>query len=394
MKKRLFTLFLAVLILSGAAVPAWAEGGGEIALFDPTETTAQIEATLPEELPEAWREAVLAVAKSQLGYTAYRTDEINYNRYLHWAKSGADANAAFAQFCVHYAGVEAKRFPVYDSAELWAAALAKAGTLLTAEYKPAPGDLVFLDLDPANNPQARGEDGKPLVDEAGKPVLIPTADTIGVVSSVGSVLWAIIGGSRVEELQIAQGVVGFAAIPEKPVKEEDEAAEETEAEQEAPKPAEEKQPEAEAEKAPAKGESYTIVSSGTDDPWILDNHILAPKDYVYFTLPDTFAPEQTCLLNGKPLYWNEEEHIFYTMIPRDSEIVVTVQTGERTVLSYSPDVNGDGVLNIADANAIYQMVQNGGDYYTVEQIGVVARLRVDYKNIVDFDTIINLINGV
>ena len=391
MKKRFFTLFLAVLILIGAAVPAWAEGGGEIALFDPTETTAQIEATLPEELPEAWREAVLAVAKSQLGYTAYRTDEINYNRYLHWAKSGADANAAFAQFCVHYAGVEAKRFPVYDSAELWAAALAKAGTLLTAEYKPAPGDLVFLDLDPANNPQARGEDGEPLVDEAGKPVLIPTADTVGVVSSVGSVLWVIIGGSRVEELQITQSVIGFAAIPEKPLKE-DEAAEETDAEREAPKPTEEKQPE--AEEAPAKVESYTIVSSGAGDPWILDNHILAPKDYVFFKLPDTFAPDQTCLLNDQPLYWDADEGIFYTMIPKGSDIVVTVQTGARTVLSYSPDVNGDGVLNIADANAIYQMVQNGGDYYTVDQIGVEARLRVDYKNIVDFDTIINLINGV
>ena len=40
------------------------------------------------------------------------------------------------------------------------------------------------------------------------------------------------------------------------------------------------------------------------------------------------------------------------------------------------------------------MVQNGGSYYTVEQVSIVARLRVDYKNITDFDTIINLINGV
>lgn len=76
------------------------------------------------------------------------------------------------------------------------------------------------------------------------------------------------------------------------------------------------------------------------------------------------------------------------------------------------DINGDGVVNIADANIVYQMVQNGGAYYSYDdgqndgQLDNKHRLMADLAtatddtdnehraSIMDVNAIVNHINGV
>ena len=76
---------------------------------------------------------------------------------------------------------------------------------------------------------------------------------------------------------------------------------------------------------------------------------------------------------------------------------------KRATVAYNGDINDDGVLNIADANVVYQMVLNGGGYYD-SQLDDAARLEADmYKttngqdgraSIADVNKIVNMINGV
>lgn len=63
-------------------------------------------------------------------------------------------------------------------------------------------------------------------------------------------------------------------------------------------------------------------------------------------------------------------------------------------------VNTDGVINIADANAVYQMVIGTGGYYSEEQLGIKGRLEADmdgagekYGSIADVNAIVNIINN-
>ena len=77
-------------------------------------------------------------------------------------------------------------------------------------------------------------------------------------------------------------------------------------------------------------------------------------------------------------------------------------TNPRLTIDYNGDVNGDEVVNIADANVVYQMTIYGGAYYnslTVEQR--LAADMVKYTNqadkrasIEDVHAIVNIINGV
>ena len=87
---------------------------------------------------------------------------------------------------------------------------------------------------------------------------------------------------------------------------------------------------------------------------------------------------------------------------------LTVATETRKELDYNGDINGDGVVNIADANVVYQMTQHGGSYYSMEQLDCEQRLLADMSkatvkadgnvadhrgSIEDVDAIITLING-
>ena len=345
--------------------------------YDPTETIQQIEDTLPQRLPDTWHEAIHSVATSQLGYTPYVSDTAVYNRYIWWSGRDCSFDAAFVSFCVYYAGIPSVELKTYDTVPLWLEAMEKEKSPLLLEgYEPVVGDLIFLDLETEDNPQAMDEDGEPLFDEDDEPVLIPTADHIGLVSRYSEELelLVIVGTDHVEEIIIGpEQIIGFIQLPEKPEEPEEE------------EPAQDEE---------SASEETPPILDGESLPYTTDYHLLAPDGYMYITVPGSSVKlEQTCLLNSEPLYWNEESECFYTMVPSGAELLFQVVEGERTSLSYSPDINEDGVVNIADANAVYQMIQNGGSYYTVEQISVEARLALDYRNITDFNAVISLING-
>lgn len=134
--------------------------------------------------------------------------------------------------------------------------------------------------------------------------------------------------------------------------------------------------------------------------------------------------------NGKSMYYTTDSNylvdstsdtgVFYTLISTeyvdgdeltkvgyDLLTIGDVVGGNRATINYNGDINGDNVLNIADANIVYQMVINGGGYYSDGeqangQLDIAARLKADMSkdsaehrgSINDVDKIINKINGV
>lgn len=123
---------------------------------DPTadvETASVWETTLPNELMGIWREDLLTVARSQLGYTEstknYMIDEDGnkkgYTRYGDWyGNAYGDWCAMFVSFCLHYAGVS--DMPLGAGCEAWLAELERAELKRSGlEYTPVPGDLIFYD---------------------------------------------------------------------------------------------------------------------------------------------------------------------------------------------------------------------------------------------------------
>lgn len=331
---------------------------------DPTETTDQIRATLPTSLLDDWSEAALVVAKSQLGYEPVLTKTASYNRYIYWSGEDYEFSPAFIYFCVYYAGIPSDKLQTYKTVTEWN----EHALPLTEEVTLSLGDLVFLDLDEADNIPLLDERGETVFDEAGQPVLIPVADHIGIVSWTDGSLWAITATNAIVEIQVSESrTLAYLSLPVKPEPtiEETEPAIDGDAEEEEPV-------------------SYT-----------LDNHVFCPEGYRLFLLPAGDLPEsETYILNGTPLYYDPVDAMFFTFVLSDEELILTTAEDDRIVLEQNPDINDDGVLNIADANAIYQMVQHGGNYYTVDQVSLEARLRVDYHNIIDIDYIVGLINGV
>ncbi|MCC8356485.1 MAG: hypothetical protein LJU34_01305 [Oscillospiraceae bacterium] len=147
------------------------------------ETASDWEATLPG-MTGVLADDVVAVAKSQLGYTESTANftladdgetHKGYTRYGAWYADGfeyVDWDAMFASFCLYYGGVDISAFPLNSGAYAWAAEL-KGLSLYAdaAEYTPVPGDLAFFDTD---------GDGK--------------LDTVGVVSAVTETTISVIQG--------------------------------------------------------------------------------------------------------------------------------------------------------------------------------------------------------
>lgn len=54
----------------------------------------------------------------------------------------------------------------------------------------------------------------------------------------------------------------------------------------------------------------------------------------------------------------------------------------RASVTYSADgnVNNDGTITIADANAVYQMLEQGADVYTYQQLSILSRLKADVSS--------------
>ena len=132
------------------------------------------------ELTGDWREDVIAIAKTQLGYQESTKNYIvlevgetikGYTRYGAWyGDPYGDWCAMFASFVLNYAEVEG--IPLDANCQHWIETLSKEENDLyrpADEYLPQPGDLIFFDFD------IEDEEEK---DEA------PTADHVGLVVEI------------------------------------------------------------------------------------------------------------------------------------------------------------------------------------------------------------------
>ena len=123
------------------------------------ETAEDWESTLPASLGD-WRQDLVAVAQSQIGYAEstenYRLTEdgekLGYTRYGAWyGNPYGKWDAMFASFCIHYAGSTDTEIPLSDDTTAWQTALEEAGMYRDATYQPQAGDLVFLAGDEAED---------------------------------------------------------------------------------------------------------------------------------------------------------------------------------------------------------------------------------------------------
>lgn len=197
------------------------------AVEEPAEWTKRI-----PKLTGDWAQDLVAVAKSQLGYTESETnffvDQDNtlkgYTRYGAWYGGGngsqsdyLDWDAMFVSFCMHYAGIpkedtgDGVAVPQDQDCQDWVKQLRKAKRYQDASYSPKAGDLVFFDQD---------ADGK--------------ADHVGIVESLSRD-----EQDRVTSLSVIEGdwedkvaentyhvsekqIMGYCALPENPAQQADE----------------------------------------------------------------------------------------------------------------------------------------------------------------------------
>lgn len=395
----------------------------------PDESLSEMEASLPRERSGDWSQDLIEAAYSQLGYHAR---EDGYSRYADWCGRYAadwcyncsaewnrgevwaswrdswdiDAcapwDAAFVTFCLFYAGIPIEQMPPAVSAEYWAALLDIAGVPFEAasDYTPAPGDLIFFDWDEENNEYVYDEWGE-LTE------IIPVADHVGIVTYVAEDgrLWYAAGDmdASVQERHTWLGdgtIIGYAVLPEEPSAAEDEELLTDEAVEEATE-----EPSAEvvtAEESIADGPDFGPVLDGEAERYTMDPYSLAPAGYELLRVRDDLGDSMVYTLDGVTLYYtddqaylieSEDAGVFLALVPTGTEIDLTAAEGERRRLEYSCDINGDGVINIADANAVYQMAQQGGNYYGTDQVSLEARLRLLYRDISDLNAIVNTING-
>lgn len=120
------------------------------------ESATNWESTLPDEYTGEYAVDVLAVAKSQLGYTEstrnYQVMEDGvstkgYTRYGAWyGVPYGDWCAMFVSFCLSYAEVE--DYPLDCYCPTWVTNLKKIDAFYTeADQDPVPGDIIFFDWD-------------------------------------------------------------------------------------------------------------------------------------------------------------------------------------------------------------------------------------------------------
>lgn len=164
------------------------------------------EDTLPEEeeLNGEWPHDVVAVAESQLDYTEsvanWQLSEDGqsrqgYTRYGAWFGAPyADWCAMFASFCLHYAGVPEEAISYNASCPGWVEELKQAKLFASpdADYIPQPGDLLFLNFDPADQEEIDEE-------ETGEVAAERTAQHVAIVKELDEehqVLYAYEGNSN------------------------------------------------------------------------------------------------------------------------------------------------------------------------------------------------------
>lgn len=123
------------------------------------ETPAEWEATMSQiELSGDWREDILAIARTQLGYHESNRNFIVCEDGIvrGWTRYGAlsgtpyeDWCAMFVSFCLEYAEIPAADYPRDSGCESWRKAMDALGAFESRQsgYEPQPGDLVFFNRD-------------------------------------------------------------------------------------------------------------------------------------------------------------------------------------------------------------------------------------------------------
>ena len=228
----------------------------------PASAQAEWESSVPSDLPATWSEAVVAVAKSQLGYAESTTDVVTdeageaagFTRYGAWSGNAyAEWNTLFAEFCLEYAGVEG--MPQDADAQKWVEALEKDDAALYAEAavaEPEAGDVVFFQADDKDVEAGAGDaqadrvgivtEVTPETDAAPAQVTVVEGDVEGAVKSV-----------TYDETD--EAILGYAELPEQPADDEaEDAADEVESGTEAAD-AEDAASEQDAEKSDAASET-------------------------------------------------------------------------------------------------------------------------------------------
>lgn len=131
------------------------------------ETDQDWETTLPDTLKGNWAKDLIAVARSQIGYSESEnnfilaeneTTMMGYTRYGEWfGNPYGDWSAMFVSFCMHYSGIPEDAFPQASGAYRMAQKLSDAELLEPpGEYQPKSGDVVFFDLDHDGRPERVG----------------------------------------------------------------------------------------------------------------------------------------------------------------------------------------------------------------------------------------------
>ncbi len=124
----------------------------------------------------------------------------------------------------------------------------------------------------------------------------------------------------------------------------------------------------------------------------------------------TYADATMYYTTDENYLFGEATAVFYTLIEATANTLsddqvsqIAAGEGTRATITYDGDVNGDGFVTIADANAIFQMVAATGSYYTETQLSIEQRLAADmvkatdnaeYRgSIEDVNAVVDIING-
>ena len=157
-----------------------------------------------------------------------------------------------------------------------------------------------------------------------------------------------------------------------------------------------------------------------------DNYLLTVADNLN-TSVDSLT--QTYKFNGQTMYWTDaatykvntnDIGTFFLLVDKtyvdvkdngDGTKIVALkaaaydylksETADVTKITHNGDINTDGKVNIADANAVYQMVLSGGGYYSKDQLTDDERLMADmskdvaeaHASIADVNAIVTIINN-
>lgn len=136
--------------------------------------------------------------------------------------------------------------------------------------------------------------------------------------------------------------------------------------------------------------------------------IYAPDGYVMLSVNTIPEEGMEWRFDGKPLFITSNGQ--YRLLVSEqfaveefltSDGLAQLSAAPETELNQIPlgDVSMDGVVNISDANIVYQLILEGPSYYGEEQLSLYQRILADMNEdlqytIEDLDLIMNYINGV